>query len=770
MPEPFAAVLRRLREARALTQEELAERAGLTVKAVGALERGERLRPYPHTVRALADALGADAAERGALVAAVPPRTGGRRPSAAASPAPTVTAGGRTPFLGRDAEAAHLTSLVTGGASGRVVTVTGPGGVGKTRLTTEVTLRLAGAPENPFPGGIVTVELATVREPDDVLPRLASALGVPENRAAPTVSALAPYLTGRRMLLVLDNLEQLLDAAPVIDRLVAACPDLVVLATSRAPLRIRAEHEMRLETLALPEAESVEAVTASAAVGLFLDRSAAAGAPLDVDAGNAAVLSRIATRLGGLPLALELAAASSRLLPPSALLARLERHAPGGGLRDLPDRQRTITATLDWSHDLLEPEEQDLFSQLAQFAGSFSLTAVEAVAGRDPLPALGGLLDQSLVTRAATIAGEPRFRLLEPVRQYATARAPAPPGVRSKLAEHFRTVALDGRRDLRGAEVTTALDGLEADQANLLAAYRHHLSVGRFGEAADVLWGSWLYLAIRGHALEGLAWTAGLDEDVPPQARAQAAVARSGLLWVTGDIAGMRALADEAVTLARALDDPATGAEAGILAGSAAVFDGEPAAAGPLLERALVDADRAGDRWATAHALIAQGQVGLVTGDLDGARERLVEAERRARAIGNAFTLATALNVRATLTAVEGDHRTTAVLLSESTELSVRGRLNWTLGYSIPGLAAVAAQLDELETAAELFGASASLSADHAVDETFPASRDLSAGGLARVRDRLDEQTFRRHWDAGRLASNSQIAARAAELMQRARG
>jgi transcriptional regulator with XRE-family HTH domain len=344
----FAAVLRRLRTARSLTQEELAERAGLTVKAVGALERGERTHPYPHTVRSLADALDLDDVDRAALLAAVPPRAA-RAPRSvgnlSASLVPVST------LFGRDQDVERLCELVRAGR--RLVTVTGPGGVGKTRVAAEVMARLGPT----FAGGTGMVDLTSMREPSLVLERVATALDVPEGGVVDPMSRLVPALLGRRLLVLLDNFEHLLGAAGSVADLVAQCPDLVVLVTSRAPLRVRSEHEVPLQPLPVPTRDSYEDVLASAAGQLFLDRTSAAGRGVELDTENAAAIAEICRRLDGLPLALELAAAGARLLTPSALLARLDELERTPGPRDLAERQRTMTAALDWSLDLLGPEQ-----------------------------------------------------------------------------------------------------------------------------------------------------------------------------------------------------------------------------------------------------------------------------------------------------------------------------------------------------------------------------------------------------------------------------
>jgi hypothetical protein len=426
-----------------------------------------------------------------------------------------------------------------------------------------------------------------------------------------------------------------------------------------------------------------------------------------------------------------------------------------------------MTATLDWSHELLEPEERDLFAQLAVFAGSFSLDAIAAVTDAgDGLAALEVLVDQSLVMRVPVVAGQPRFRLLEPVRQYAAERLQASgraPVIADRHAAHYLGRAVQAHPGLGDGSLVRTLDVLEADHANLRSAFLRLLETDQVGEAAELVWSVWLYLALRGHALEGISWLDRLDGgSLAGRARGSALVAAAGLRYVTGDIPRMRAYADEA--MAAEEPDGARAAEAAILAGSAALFVGDLLPAERAIEEGLARAEASGAAWAVTHALIARGQLSLATGDLDEARDRLLVAETAARELGNAFTLATALNVIATLTEMKGDHRASATLLGESTELSVTAGISWTLGYSIPALAGVAAHLGEVETAAWLFGASASLSAAHAVSETFPASRALSDQNLATTRDQLGEAAFRRAWDAGRTADLDELAALVDEL------
>jgi hypothetical protein len=377
------------------------------------------------------------------------------------------------------------------------------------------------------------------------------------------------------------------------------------------------------------------------------------------------------------------------------------------------------------------------------------------------------------VLRVSSPDDQPRFRLLEPVRQYAVERlhdAGVALATADRHAHHTYMTGLAAREALTGPGLIRCLDRLEADHANLRSGFLRLVEIGRTGDAADLVRSVWIYLALRGHARNGLRWLDRLDQDALSRAgRCRALTASAGLMFVTGDIPGMRRTSRAAVSLARELGTPALHAESAILAGHAAVFTLEHREAAELLDEAEHVATSSADRWALAHALLGRGQLALLAGDLDAAGNTLEKAEQEARRIANAFTLSSVLNRRATVTALDGDDRGTAALLAESVEVSVAARIGWTLTYALPALAGVAVRLRHEESAAFLFGAAASLSAAHSADPRFPVSSRLAQQDLQAARDGLDDEVFRGSFDAGRAASTADIAELARQLSALAR-
>src|SRR5918999_525744 len=457
----FGARLRRLREAAGLTQEELAGRARLTRNAISSLERGERKRPYPHTVRSLADALGLSEDERAALLAAVP-RQEGKVPTARVALPGSALPLKATRLVGREQDLKEVAGFLSR-PEVRLLTLTGVGGVGKTRLAIEAAWEAA----NLFSDGVAFVALAPLGDPALVIPTVAQSLGLREAEGQTQREALYAYLREKRFLLVVDNFEHLLEAAPEVSGLIEACPELMVLVTSRAPLRVRGEQEYPVPPLSLPASTlspDPEEVLGSPSGHLFVERARAASPTFDLAGGNAAAVAAICWRLAGLPLALELAAAKVRFLSPPYLLVRLDQVLSAGGARDLPARQRTMRATLDWSHDLLSEPEKALFRRLSVFAGGFALEAAEAVGAKpgaaeemdtgEVLELLGRLVEQSLaVAQAGEDSAEMRYGMLEPVRQYGLEllqHADEVEATRRRHTEYYVDLAEQAAPELKG--------------------------------------------------------------------------------------------------------------------------------------------------------------------------------------------------------------------------------------------------------------------------------------------------------------------------------
>ena len=689
--------------------------AGLSPNAVSALERGVRRRPQPHTVRSLADALGLSEEERAALLAAVPKRSEAASSADEVSPKSlemSALPNPATPLLGRERELEEVKSLLTK-QDVRLLTLTGIGGVGKTRLVVEVARETA----HLFSDGATFVELAPLSDPMLVVLSVSRSLGVPEAPGRSPREALVDHLRDKNLLLVLDNLEHLLQAAPEVAALIEACPGLVVLATSRAPLRVRVEREYPVPPLALPastRSPAKEEILAAPSGMLFAERARASSPGFEITQENAATVAAICWRLAGLPLALELAAAKTKFLDPATLLSRLDRALSTAWGRDLPERQRTMRATLDWSYGLLGEPERRLLGRLSVFVGGFSLPASEAVGATGNVDAeemidhLGSLVEQSLVTVDPDGSEEgTRYGMLEPVRQYAREKLEEggeEEETRRRHTAYYLAVAERAGAELWGPGQGGWLERLERENGNLRAALAWALDA-RAETAGRLCWSLWLFWWARGHHREGRRWSeAALGRELPPAWRARVLPVAAAMLYAANDHDPAEERWREGLSVSLREGDALGEGYSRSGLGLARLARGDYEAAAAHFSEALPLLEKCGDPLSSL-ARVWLGTTSLMRGDAARAEEEIGEGLSSARSRGDTLCTYVALYNLAQLAISRGDLGLAAATLEEGVGLSGHTKDRANLAHFLDALSAVAALRGEPERSAVLIGA-----------------------------------------------------------------
>jgi predicted ATPase/DNA-binding CsgD family transcriptional regulator len=711
-----------------------------------------------------------------------------------------------TPLVGREQEAAEVRALVLR-PTARLITLTGPGGVGKTRLAIQVATDLdTGFDEVAF------VEFAPVHDHDGVAARIAQALGVPESAGEPPVDALAAALRPRNLLLVLDNFEHVVSAGPVLVDLLVACPGVTVLVTSRAVLRVSGEHVLSVPPLTLPDPAQPLPATAIAeyeAVRLFVERSRAMSPAFALTEENAGTVVEICRRLDGLPLAIELAAARVTVLRPRALLTRLSRRLPLliDGAHDVPERLRTMRAGIAWSYDLLSSSEQALFRRLAVFAGGFGLAAAEFVRPEgqpSALDTVAALVDQSLLQRTLPDADEPRFAMLETIREFAVEQLVATgdeAAARRLHAAYFRQLAADAAPGLRGPDQQEWRDRLEADLDNLRAALDWATGDSAEDEDAEqglrlagALWYFWFQRGLPG---EGRRWLTRALARVPAGGadRAQALLGAGTLAWRQGDFAAARTDLDESVALWRESADRRGLAEAlhvlghvefdqrdyatarvlfeeGLAAyrlagdtlgglplvadlGLVAYHRGDYAAAGAVFEESLALFRRHGLKDRVAGMLNLSGDLARLAGDDDRAAALYDESLALWRELRGTPGIASALHKLGQVRRSLGDRPRARAYFLESLALQQELGNTQGVGECLAGLAGTVADAGHPERAARILAASVALLETIGVP-LAPADQAVVERDMAAVRQQLGAPAWDAAWAAGRALSPAQ--------------
>lgn len=734
-PTHFGAWLRGRRKALDLTQFELAERVGCATSTIRMIEAGQR-RPSRQVAALLAEHLKVTSNERESFLAwARQSNTPGHAPQASSdegteelSGTPTNLRQEPTRIIGRHEEVEAIRKRLQGGV--RLLTLSGPPGVGKTRLALAVAAEILRNPGG-YSDGVFVVGLATVREPQLVAPAIAQALGLRESTRTAS-EMLKSHLRDKEMLLLLDNFEQVVEAAPLLAELLSECPGLALLITSREALMLRGEHQFEVFPLPWPDKRDLPAVGAMLqypAVTLFVERAEAVDPTFRLNEGNVRAVATLCSRVDGLPLAIELVAARVKMLPPSALVQKFRTgegssylHLLSSGPRDLPERQRTLRSAMDWSYDLLNSDERVLFARLGAFAGGYTLASVEAVCnarGDLALPVLDGLAslhNKSLLKREmgeeADGEGEPRYSMLETVREYAVERLESSgeaARVKSWLVEYYLALVQAARPHLLSAGQKTWLLRLEQEQNNIRAALRWAIDSGSIEIAARMAVAMVACWYVRGNISEGRTWLEEITsrvemETLPVLLQAQVTSGGGALASAQADLDRAVHLLGASLALSRQAGDKDLTSDTLRNLGTAEILRGDYARAEELLREVVSLSKEIGERRRVAIALHNLAWIAFFTGDYEQCRALEAEAVPQFHDAGDKWHAGLALALQG-LALCRSGQVGQAESVAEEVFVTLQGQEgnNGALGLAITCMAEVARQRGDTKQAQKLY-------------------------------------------------------------------